>query len=99
MGHNNANTTQDYAVVVGSHLGNAIEVLNRPSHTTVSDSQIPRLIRLVAKVAEMNRRLLYNPTTAHQPSELQISYPMLQQRVDCNYMYGNKGQSFIVLCS
>ena len=67
MGHSNVNTTQDYTAVVGSHLEGAIKALNQPPQTTVSDDQIQKLMKLVAKIAEMNGKSPYDPTNGISP--------------------------------
>ena len=62
MGHSNVNTTQDYTAVLGSHLEDAIKVLNQPPQTTVSDDQIQKLMKLVAKIVEIDGKSPYDPT-------------------------------------
>jgi len=67
MGHSNVNTTQDYTAVVGSHLEDAIKLLNQPPQAPVSDSQIQRLMELVAKIADANGKTPYDPTAGISP--------------------------------
>ena len=57
MGHSSVDTTQDYTAVLGTHLEDAIKVLSQPSETTIPDSQIEKLMELVAKIADAQEQL------------------------------------------
>jgi integrase/recombinase XerD len=67
MGHSNVNTTQDYTAVVGSHLEEAVKVLNQPPPSIISDGQIQGLMKLIAKIAETNGEPLFNPADGIMP--------------------------------
>ena len=67
LGHSNVNTTQGYTAVVGRHLEEAIKALNQPPRAKISDDQIEKLMKLMARIAETNRQSSYDQANGINP--------------------------------